>query len=215
MTPTVTATSDTKDPHITRWIIKLPRANLPITRLTCTARTPLFQRDILLYEELSDDRGDKYSRALGGATWVQTPNQTSKQFALILHGSPSSDTLVLETHNGDNPPIELEKFQAFYPATRMLFKAQPADELLLYYGNPQVASPRYDLSRRSSRGLTGYRRTTQEVLGRRPPARPGRRRVLGDTGGSRGGATDYHLAPLAPNPATGIIVRVISIPGPG
>jgi hypothetical protein len=146
LTPTVTATSDTKDPHITRWIIKLPRANLPITRLTCTARTPLFQRDILLYEELSDDRGDKYSRALGGATWVQTPNQTSKQFALILHGSPSSDTLVLETHNGDNPPIELEKFQAFYPATRMLFKAQPADELLLYYGNPQVASPRYDLS---------------------------------------------------------------------
>ena len=51
-----------------------------------------------------------------------------------------------ETHNGDNPPIELEKFQAFYSATRVLFKAQPADELLLYYGNPSAASPRYDLS---------------------------------------------------------------------
>jgi hypothetical protein len=146
LTPTVTNTSDTKDPHITRWIIKLPRANLPITRLTCTARTPLFQRDMTLYEWLADERGDKYSRPLGGATWVQTPNQTSKQFTLTLNGSPASDTLVLETHNGDNPPIELEKFQALYPATRMLFKAQPADELLLYYGNPQAASPRYDLS---------------------------------------------------------------------
>ncbi|MGO8931468.1 MAG: DUF3999 family protein [Limisphaerales bacterium] len=146
LTPTVTATSDTKDPHISRWAIKIPRAGLPITRLTCAARTPLFQRDMTLYEWLTDERGDKYSRPLGGATWVQTPNQTSKQFALILNGSPNSDTLVLETHNGDNPPIELEKFQAFYPATRVLFKAQPADELLLYYGNPQAASPRYDLS---------------------------------------------------------------------
>jgi hypothetical protein len=146
LTPTVTISSDKKDPHISRWIVKLPRNSLPITRLTCMARTPLFQRDMLLYEQLSDDRGDKYSRALGGGTWVQTPNQTSKQFALILHGSPTSDTLVLETHNGDNPPIELEKFQAFYPATRVLFKAQPAEALLLYYGNPQTASPRYDLS---------------------------------------------------------------------
>ena len=146
LTPTVTVAGDKKEPHITRWIIKLPRANLPITRLTCMARTPLFQRDMTLYEWLADERGDKYSRPLGGATWVQTPNQTSKQFTLTLNGSPANDTLILETHNGDNPPIELEKFQALYPATRMLFKAQTADELLLYYGNPQAASPRYDLS---------------------------------------------------------------------
>ena len=57
-----------------------------------------------------------------------------------------SDTLFLETDNGDNPPIELENFTAFYPATRILFKAKPDDELFLYYGNPQVAPPSYDLS---------------------------------------------------------------------
>ncbi|MGD0263052.1 MAG: DUF3999 family protein [Verrucomicrobiota bacterium] len=150
LTPTVTTPSDKRDPHISRWIIKLPHAGLPITRLNCTARTPLFQRDVTLYEELSDDRGDKYRRPLGGATWVQTPypisKQISRQFTLTLNGSPNRDTMVLETHNGDNPPIELEKFQAFYPATRVLFKAQPADELLLYYGNPHAVAPRYDLS---------------------------------------------------------------------
>ena len=54
--------------------------------------------------------------------------------------------LFLETDNGDNPPIELEKFTAFYPATRLLFKAKPDDELFLYYGNPRVPPPRYDLS---------------------------------------------------------------------
>ena len=52
----------------------------------------------------------------------------------------------METHNGDNPPIDLEKFQLLYPATRILFKAGPGEPLFLYYGNPRVDSPRYDLS---------------------------------------------------------------------
>jgi hypothetical protein len=146
LTPTVTTASDKREPDISRWIIKLPRAGLPISRLNCAARTPLFQRAVTLYEELSDDRGDKYHRPLGGASWFQTPDRTGQQLNLALDASPTSDTLVLETHNGDNPPIELEKFQAFYSATRVIFKAQPPDQLLLYYGNPQAASPRYDLS---------------------------------------------------------------------
>ncbi len=146
LTPIVTAASDKKDPHLTRWIIKLARPSLPLTRLICVARTPLFQRDVSLYEELSDDRGEKCRRPLATASWVQTPDRSNKQFAVRLDSPPSSDTVVLETHNGDNPPIELEKFQAFYPATRILFKAQPADALLLYYGNRRAAAPRYDLS---------------------------------------------------------------------
>jgi hypothetical protein len=77
---------------------------------------------------------------------VQTPDRASRDFTLTLDGPPQTDTLALETHNGDNLPIELEKFQVFYPATRILFKAQPADELLLYYGNPQAIAPNYDLS---------------------------------------------------------------------
>ena len=146
LTPTVTTAGDKREPDISRWIIKLPRAGLPITRINCAARTPLFQRAVTLYEELSDDRGDKYHRPMGGASRFQTPDRIGQPFNLALEASPQSDTLLLETRSGDNPPIELEKFQAFYSATRVLFKAQPADELLLYYGNPSAASPRYDLS---------------------------------------------------------------------
>jgi hypothetical protein len=83
---------------------------------------------------------------LGGATWTQTPERQSKEFALTLDGALQSDTLFLETENGDNPPVALEKFQMFYPATRILFKAKSDDDLYLYYGNPRVAPPRYDLS---------------------------------------------------------------------
>jgi hypothetical protein len=146
LTLTVTATNDAKNPKLSRWIIQLPRARLPLTRLTCATQTPLFNRSMSLYEELVDERGDKYRHGLGGGSWEQTPERKAKEFSLTLDGTAQSDTLFLETENGDNPPIKLEKFTAFYPATRVLFKAKPDDELFLYYGNPRVAPPRYDLS---------------------------------------------------------------------
>jgi hypothetical protein len=74
------------------------------------------------------------------------PARTAKDFALMFDTPPLNNKLFLETDNGDNPPIELEKFQTVYSATRILFKAKPDDELFLYYGNPSVGPPRYDLS---------------------------------------------------------------------
>jgi hypothetical protein len=114
--------------------------------LTCVAKTPLFQRELSLYEELTDERGDKYRHSLGDASWTQTPDRKAKDFSVTLNSTPQSDTLILETQNGDNPPIELEKFAVSYPATRVLFKAKDGDALFLYYGNPRVSPPSYDLS---------------------------------------------------------------------
>ncbi len=146
LTPSATAAVDPKDPKLSRWTIKLPRSGLPIARLTCVSRTPLFERSMSLYEEVTDERGSKYRQPLGGATWTQTPERQSKEFTLTLDNPLQSDTLILETENGDNPLIELEKFTAFYPATRILFKTKPDDGLFLYYGNPSVSPPSYDLS---------------------------------------------------------------------
>jgi hypothetical protein len=146
LAPAITATNDAKDPKLSRWMLKLPQSRLPVTRLSCGTRTALFQRDITLYEELADERGEKYRHNLGGASWTQMPERKNKEFFLTLDSAPQSDTLFLETHNGDNPPVALEKFQLFYPATRILFKAGPDGELFLYYGNPRAAAPSYDLS---------------------------------------------------------------------
>jgi hypothetical protein len=146
LTPGITATNDAKDNKLSRWIIRLPKSNLPVTRLTCATRTALFQRDLTLCEELANDRGEKYRRHLGIASWTQSPGRTSKEFTLTFDSPLQSGTLFLETHNGDNPPIELEQFRLFYSATRVLFKAKPDDAVFLYYGNPRVSSPRYDLS---------------------------------------------------------------------
>jgi hypothetical protein len=146
ITPVVTATNEAKNPKLSIWIIKLPKSRLPLTRLTCVTTTPLFQRSMSLSEEITDERGYTFYRRLARATWTQTPERKAKEFSLPLDSAPQGNTLILETDNGDNPPIGLEKFMAFYPATRVLFKARADDRLFLYYGNPRVPPPSYDLS---------------------------------------------------------------------
>ena len=146
LTPMVTATNDAKDKTLSRWMLELPEKRLPVTRLTCATRSPLFQRNVTLYEVATDERGEKYRRPLTSAAWTQTPEHANQEFTLTFDGPLQSDTLFLETPNGDNPPIVLDKFQVSYSATRVLFKGKPDDALYLYYGNPHAASPRYDLS---------------------------------------------------------------------
>jgi len=146
LTPAVTVTNDARNPKLSRWIIKLSRPGLPLTYLACVTKSTLFQREMALSEEVADERGNKYRRALGSATWTQTPDRKSGRFSLSLTAKPQSETLFLETENGDNPAIVLEGFTVSYSVTRVLFKAAADDRPFLYYGNPRVSSPKYDLS---------------------------------------------------------------------
>ena len=142
------AANDPKKPALSRWSVKLPQPGVPITRLVCTSSSPLFHRQMRLWEEVTDERGDKFASELGRATWDQTPNSPKRDLIIELNARPNSDTLFLETDNGDNPAIELRDFRGFYPVTRVVFKAtpDPAQPVWLYYGNPDATAPRYDLT---------------------------------------------------------------------
>ncbi len=142
--PQVTAGSDPRSPKVSRWTLTLPYPRLPVIRLRCTSPTPVFRREVVLYEEAPDERGAKHRRPLGRVSWVQTPDRQSKELVLSLPTTPATDVLILETDNGDNPPIELRDCAFSYVATRLLFKGAP--DAYLYYGNRRAASPRYDVS---------------------------------------------------------------------
>ena len=137
---------DAKRPSVSRWQLTLPQAHLPVTRLTTTIGGALFQRDMQLYALEEDRRGNVERRWLAQATWTQTPERRAKTFSLTLSGTPETDTLWLETDNGDNPALVLDQVELHYPVTRLLFKTAAAQPLALYYGNPEVSAPRYDLS---------------------------------------------------------------------
>src|SRR5882672_3896730 len=140
--------SDPKKPVFSRWALKLPQPGLPITRLVCASSSPLFHRQMRLWEEVTDERGDKFASDLGRATWDQTPNSPKRDLVIELNVRPKSDTLFLETDNGDNPAIELRDFRSYYPVTHVVFKAtpDPAQPVWLYYGNLEATAPRYDLT---------------------------------------------------------------------
>jgi hypothetical protein len=142
------AANDPKKPAFSRWSLKLPQPGLPITRLVCASSSPLFHRQMRLWEEVTDERGDKFASELGRATWDQTPNSPKRDLVIELNARPKSDTLFLETDNGDNPAIELRDFRSYYPVTRVVFKAtpDPAHPVWLYYGNLDATAPRYDLT---------------------------------------------------------------------
>jgi hypothetical protein len=145
--PQATA-NDPKRPTLSRWSLKLPRPGLPIMRVACVARSAVFQRDMRLWENVTDERGDAYARELASAIWRQVPNETAREFVIGLKSSPVSDTLFLETDNSDNPQVEFNDFRAYYSVARIVFKA-PADSpqpIWLYYGNPDAPMPRYDVN---------------------------------------------------------------------
>jgi hypothetical protein len=144
LAPSVTEVKDPKRPSVSRWVLKLSQRRLPVTRVTCTTRTPLFRRTIRVFEQPTDERGEKYDRPLGEATWVRTPPASPAALVLPLTG-PVTDTLILETDNGDNAPLELDNFQCWYPVTRLLFKAPVEPATFLYYGNAEIGAPQYDL----------------------------------------------------------------------
>jgi hypothetical protein len=142
------AANDSKKPAFSRWSLKLPQPGLPMTRLVCTSSSPLFHRQMRLWEEVTDERGDKFASELGRATWDQTPNSQKRDLVIELNARPTSDTLFLETDNGDNPAIELRDFRSYYLVTRVVFKVtpDPARPVWLYYGNLDATAPRYDLA---------------------------------------------------------------------
>ncbi len=147
--PLASATvSDLKKPGLSRWSLKLPQAGIPVTRITCAAASALFQREMRLWEEATDDRGDKFSRELGRATWKKVPGETTREFAIHFGVAPRSDTLFLDTDNGDNRTIKLHDFRGHYPVSRIVFKTAPdsTQPIWIYYGNPDALSPRYDVA---------------------------------------------------------------------
>lgn len=142
----VTSVPDPKQLRLSRWRLTLPQTRLPLTRLTAAVSTPVFQRDMRLFEKVEDQRGYVAQRWLGQASWSQTPERRTAAFGILVNQILETDTLWIETDNADNPPIALGEVRAHYGVTRLLFKATDSTPMFLYYGNPQAAMPRYDLS---------------------------------------------------------------------
>ena len=169
LTPAVTP--DAKRPGYSVWRLMLPQAGLPLERLVLTCATPLFAREIRIYEKVTGTDGRTREIDLAKGTWSRTPEPGATETRLFeLSGRAQTDTLWIETDNGDNPAIALGKVQIVHPVVRLVFKVAETDGCALAYGNVEAAAPRYDLRLVAVKLLTSGRFVARLADGGQPVA---------------------------------------------
>jgi hypothetical protein len=134
-----------KRPQVTRWKVATPMANLPLSDLTASSPAALFTRTFTAAVEEADSMTAVWIRPIAYTTWTKTADTASNKLHINLNGARVQQTLLLETDNGDNPPLELENVSIRYTASFLAAKLVAATPVFLYYGNPQATAPAYDL----------------------------------------------------------------------
>lgn len=156
------ATPDAKRPTVSVWRVSLPHAGLPLQKIVLTSATPLFQRQFRIYEKLTNQNSVTREITLAAGAWSRTPEPGVPENRVFeLSDRPRSNTLWIESDNGDNPAIALGTVQAVYPVVRLVFKTAETEGFGLAYGNKQANAPRYDLSLVAVKLLTASRQVAQ------------------------------------------------------
>ena len=160
------ATPDPKRPSVSVWQLRLPQAGAPLRRLVLASATPLFSREFRIYEKLSTPEGHAYEATLASGNWSRMPEPGVPETRIFdLTDRLRTDTLWIETDNGDNPAIALGTVQAVYPVVRLIFKVADTGGFELIYDNPAANTPRYDLSLVAVKLLTSSRQVAELATG--------------------------------------------------
>jgi hypothetical protein len=152
------ASPDPKRPTVSIWSVQLPKGVLPLRSIVLTSATALFQRQFRIFEKLTAQDGSPYEDTLASGQWSRTPEPGVPENRVFgLPERMRTDTLWIETDNGDNPAIALGTVRVVYPVVRLVFKVAETGGYTLAYGNKSANAPRYDLSLVSLRLLTSSR----------------------------------------------------------
>ena len=140
------------------WQLHLPQKGFPLRRLVLSSPTPLFQREFRIFEKIANNEGGVYELTLASGEWHRTPDPGAPESRVLeIPQRTRTDTLWIETDNGDNPPLTLAPVQVVYPVVRLIFKTESTNGFALAYGNPAANAPRYDLSLVAAKLLTSPR----------------------------------------------------------
>lgn len=132
---------DEKRPKTSRWRFTLPMEKLPVKALHLRTSSSLFQRTIRVLEPV-----DGKMRSIGSANWKSTPDSPQPELRIDIGGRRQGTELVLETDNGDNPPLQLTSAEIEKPVMSLLFEAHGgARPLHLFYGQANAYAPDYDI----------------------------------------------------------------------
>lgn len=165
--------ADPKRPGVSRWKIEQPYAGLRAATLFASSPTPMFSRTFSLRSGEPDPLTHQPQVFHGQDSWTKTVDQPTG-LALMVGGSRLPTSLVLETEDGDNPPIAIDRVQVHYATVSIAAKIISNEPLFLYYGNPEANRPNYDLRLVRAEMLAADRVSAplgeEEILKPEPPS---------------------------------------------
>lgn len=130
---------------ISRYVIRLPYANLPPAQLVLKTTAHVFTRTVTL-QRGPDGTDSREGRTIAVAAWAHAVPETDASPVTFSFDSLAAPTLQLIVDEGDNTPLPLGRPTLLLPGYRVRF-VRPADvPLYLVYGNRDLAPARYDLA---------------------------------------------------------------------
>jgi len=135
-----------QSPGHTEVIVSGLNPESPLESIHLTASAPeYFERRIQVTESISDARGEIGKRPIGQGVWLRRSDNPTQDYSISLN-APRNKEITIGIEDGDNPMLTLTGVSGQMSTRRIDFVVEPGDALFLYWGNPNAATPRYDLA---------------------------------------------------------------------
>ena len=158
------------------YFMRLPYANLPLSRVVIETSARVFQRTVQLAVERPSDRLHRaaWLEVIASATWTHA-DRNEPAPALMLPAELAKTTeLWLSVDEGDNSALPLTGVRLLLPSYRLRFYQPAGAALRLAYGRGDLPAPRYDLALLAPQvmGVEAREVVTAAESGADTPARP-------------------------------------------
>ncbi len=122
---------------LSRITIEVPDPRVPLSTLTLSTDSPLFQRRVTLERA----RGSRLE-PLRSFEWVGADRPVTMTLDV---GAVIGDRLLVTIDNGANPPLPITGVRGTWPRWEVVARL-PDGGAELWYGSPRATAPRYDLA---------------------------------------------------------------------
>ena len=143
--PTISSISQNSDERTTMVEVDLGTRGLPSHRLVIEVSDVNFYREV----DLQTSSDGLQWRPLGSrsAIFAYDALKFVGSNLVVTHPETTSRRIRIIIHNEDNPPLDVQRVEAYGVQRTLIFSADPRRSYGLYYGNAEARRPSYDIER--------------------------------------------------------------------
>ncbi len=135
-------------PNRSTYLIKVPYASLPPSRIVLETSAGVFQRQVQLAVQRQPDRNrrDRWLDGLASATWMHADRGAAAPALTLAVPEVDATEWWLTVDEGDNAALPITAVRLLLPSYRLRFYRPAGSTLRLAYGRTDLGAPQYDLA---------------------------------------------------------------------